>query len=391
MKRVFLILLCFAILLCGCGQTNGYFPFTESPPIKLNNNENICGVWISYLEFDELLCGKSESEFRAAFSQIADNCVSFGINTLFIQVRSHADAYYNSKLFPTSKHLCGEFNGNINYDALKIMTEICHSKRLKIHAWINPYRAYTQDEMDKLTVENRIKGWYNNRENLIFTDGRYYLNPASDEVINLVLDGVKEVLNYSVDGIHFDDYFYPTTDEEIDKNEFSNSVYDDLSEFRLDCTSRLISSLYATVKEYNKDILFGVSPQGNIENNYNYQFADVKRWCSENGFVDYIAPQIYYGFKNSVAPFSETAKRWEDLITAPNIKLIIGLAAYKVGTDEETGEWSGDDNIISRQIEVSKELQNYGGVIFYRYASLFLNDNQKIQKEIETIKTTIKE
>ena len=383
MKRLVLFLLAVTLTFSACGQTSNYYPYGESPPIEFKSvDDKIYGVWISYLEFDELLCGKSESEFRSAFSEIVNNCKSFGINSVFIQIRSHADAYYKSDIFPMSKHLCGEIGGDIAYDALEIMTQICHSNGLKIHAWINPYRAYTNDEMDKLTVENKIKQWYNNEENLIFFDGRYYLSPASDEVISLVCDGVKEVLAYSVDGIHFDDYFYPTTDEEIDKNEFLSSGYDDLSKFRLDCVSRLISSVYATVKEYNNDVLFGVSPQGNIENNYNYQFADVKRWCSEEGFIDYIAPQIYYGFKNPVAPFSDTAKRWEEMIKLYNVKLVVGLAAYKIGSGDE---WSTDSYILSRQINETSKLSNFGGVIFYRYASLFLNPNEKMQEEIKKL------
>ena len=212
-----------------------------------------------------------------------------------------------------------------------------------------------------------------------------------EEVIDFVCEGVKEILPYNVDGIHFDDYFYPTTDSAIDCNEYINSGYDNLQQFRLDNVSKLISSVYSTIKSYDSNILFGVSPQGNIDNNYNSQYADVNRWCREDGFIDYIAPQIYYGFNNQTAPFSETVNKWEDIITNSKIKLIGGLAGYKIGrVDTYAGsngqnEWIEENDILKRQVEVLSKTQNYGGIIIYRYSSLFSDDSDKIKKEVEAL------
>ena len=374
----------------GCGNNDMYIPQGESP--KLIKNDNIIkGIWFSYLEFDEYLCGKDENSFRETFNNIVDNCKSVGINTMFIQVRSHADAYYNSNLFPTSSHLSGQIGKDISFDALKVMIEICHNKGVDIHAWVNPYRAYALEEMKNLTVENTIVKWYNEKRNLFEENGRLYLNPASEEVIDFVCEGVKEILPYNVDGIHFDDYFYPTTDNAIDYNEFINSGYNDLQQFRLDNVSKLISSVYKTVKSYDNSILFGVSPQGNIDNNYKSLYADVNRWCREDGFIDYIAPQLYYGFNNQTAPFIETVNKWEDIITNPKVKLIGGLAGYKIGrVDTYAGsngqnEWIEENDILKRQVEVLSKTHNYGGIIIYRYSSLFSDNSDKTKKEVETL------
>lgn len=126
----------------------------------------------------------------------------------------------------------------------------------------------------------------------------YYLNPGYSESNELISAGVKEIVcNYDVDGIHIDDYFYPTTNASFDKDAFSASGYSSLSAFRTDNCTKTVKALYSAVKETNSTALFGIAPQGNIQNNYDFMYADVRTWCAGRDYIDYIMPQIYFDLR----------------------------------------------------------------------------------------------
>ena len=127
-----------------------------------------------------------------------------------------------------------------------------------------------------------------------------------------------------------------------------------------------------------KKILFGISPDGNIDNNYNSNYLDTRLFCSEKGYVDYLMPQLYYGFLNSTKPFEETVKSWNNLITN-DIDLIPALAFYKTGNVDNyakdgINEWIEYNNIIAREVMLSRELSNYSGFAIFRYDSIFGNN-----------------
>ena len=216
---------------------------------------------------------------------------------------------------------------------------------------------------------------------IIDNKGIYY-NPASNKVESLILDGIEEIIkNYDVDGIHFDDYFYPAS-LTIDEKEYNKAIEDNssltLQKFRLNTITSLIKKTYDLIKDYDKKILFGISPDGNIDNNYNSNYLDTRLFCSEKGYVDYLMPQVYYGFLNSVKPFEETVKSWNNLITN-DIDLIPALAFYKTGNidsyaKEGVNEWILYNNIIAREVMLSRELSNYSGFALFRYDSIFGNN-----------------
>ncbi|MBR1724478.1 MAG: family 10 glycosylhydrolase, partial [Ruminococcus sp.] len=160
----------------------------------------------------------------------------------------------------------------------------------------------------------------------------------------------------------------------------------DLSEWRRDNCSLLVREIYTAVKSVDENIVFGVSPQGNIENNYNQMYADVYQWCSEDGYLDYICPQIYFGYYNSVCPFTETLLRWEDIVTADNVKLVCGLGLYQA---EHDSEFINDTGIIARQIEDASAEVKCSGFAIYSYDSLFCKDTQRFNDEREAISTII--
>ncbi len=200
----------------------------------------------------------------------------------------------------------------------------------------------------------------------------YYLDPSYHEVNELINNAANEILEkYNVDGIHIDDYFYPSSEEDFDREEFEKSGSSDLAQWRRDNINSMVKGLYDTVKSHGKRLKFGISPQGNIDTDYNKQYADVKLWSSEEGYADYIVPQIYYGFKNAALPFESALQQWETLTKDSGVSLIIGLAEYKLGkTDQWAGEigeneWIDDPDIIKKQVELVNS-SSADGYAFYR-------------------------
>ena len=242
---------------------------------------------------------------------------------------------------------------------------------LSVHAWINPLRCQTEEEMKKLPNDYIVKQWSESEKYAVNVNGRYYLNPAYDEVIQLICNDVDEIVrNYDVDGVHIDDYFYPTTDETFDKAAFEASGHRDLSQWRLANCNKLVHSIYESIKRIDSKVLFGISPQGNVNANYNTQYADVKEWGGAVGYCDYIVPQIYFGFENVTCPFAETLTEWERLVTADSVSLVIGLAAYKQGTEDKWAgaagerEWIENPDVIQRQIELVNESSAVGYALY---------------------------
>lgn len=365
-------------------------PPTEENGYKPLNYSEVRGVWISYIEIAGMQ-SSSESVFRNSISAVYDNCVSLGLNTVYVHARSHGDAYYNSDFFPKTKYIDGGF------DALKVMIDEAHKRGLSFQAWINPLRMCSVSDIER-EKGYPIYNWRNDNR-LVRVGNYYYLNPAYSEVISLIANGAKEIVaNYDVDGLHIDDYFYPTTDSSFDSAEFQSSPYDTLSEFRMSNCDKLVSGLYSAVKSANSNALFGVSCQGSLENNYNQMYADVKKWCYNYGYTDYIMPQIYYGFSNSTQPYSTCVNTWNNIAQTGKIPLIVGLSVSKIGHEDTWAgagkdEWITDSDILKRQFSEAYELPAYGGVCLYSYNSVFNPDGavkSQVDREIKSLKTVMR-
>ena len=386
MKRVMCLLLAM-LTLSSCGIIE------KSKTEKKPTGKEISAVWISYTELsmkDEN--GGDEDSFRDKITEMFDNCARLGINTLFAQVRPFCDAMYPSEIFPWSAYLTGYQGDPVYYDPLEIMVEEAHERGLGLHAWINPFRVSFDTDTDKLSEKNPAKKLLNDektKDRVVTADGGLYLCPASTENHKLIIDGVREIIrNYEVDGIHIDDYFYPSTDIGVDKtyyDEYKKNggalFYD---KWRLDVISSFVSQMYTAVKSERNDCIFSISPAGNINNNYEEEYADVERWCLEKGYCDWMIPQIYYGFENEVLPFDKACKSWSELDKSDDVRMIYGIPAYKVNGEDE--EFKAGGGIIEKQISVAKATDNYGGVAFFSYSSLVDPD---CKREFENIKSSV--
>ena len=365
MKKKFIITLCVITFLF----TDATISYAKKSSVKEKMIDNeIRGVYISYLEYLNHCQNNSKIINQTTINKMIDKIKENNLNTVFLHVSPFSDSIYESKLFPYSYTLTGIEDKNPGFDYLEYFIKIAHAKNIKVHAWINPYRISFNSDINNLSDNNPAKKLINTSSVMIDKNGIYY-NPASEIVKNLIIRQIEEIISkYNVDGIHFDDYFYIQNNvDEVEYTNYKNNGGElSLKEFRLSNTNDLVKRIYKTVKEKNKNILFSIAPDGNINNNYIYHFADVKTWLSNNNYIDIIMPQIYYGFENEYAPFELTLNKWLDLCVNKDIKVIPVLAKYKEGNiDTEAGsgrnEWINDSSIIERQINLirTKKLSGY--------------------------------
>ena len=356
----------------------------EAPVVdSIIDHQPMKAVWISYIELSELISGHTAQEFAAAFSLMCRNSKDLGINTLFVHVRAFSDSLYESELYPKSTLFDTE-----DFDALKIMTDTAHSFGLALHAWINPLRCSTKANSD-IYKDTVIGKWiadpvtYDEYICYLEGDGHYWLDPAVPEVRELIAQGAAEIVRrYDVDGVHIDDYFYPTDEPFFDAGRYVESGTKlSLSDWRLENCSQMVMQIYSAVKRENSAVLFGISPQGNIDNNYTYLCADVRRWATEEGFADYIVPQIYYGYDNPKKPFAEALDEWTALCKDSHVRLVIGTAAYKLTAESE---YINDTGILGRQL--TDALERTDGAAVYSYKSLFDDPDDRVKAELECIK-----
>lgn len=342
--------------------------------------EEMRGIWVSYISLDMTGTDRSEEAFRGKLKKIADVAEKYSCNSVFIHVRAFGDAFYCSGLFPSSHVLWGKQGADENFDGLSIMCEEFHKKDIEVHAWINPYRITANKDSFELSANNI---YCKNKEICIEHDKGIYLNPAKREARKLIVDGVKEIIeNYPVDGIHFDDYFYPTSDEGFDKEMYNTYLKScksqkdamPLTKWRQNNVNLLVSEVYRSIKSFDQNISFGISPQGNIENDL-YMGADVKSWCEHTGYVDYICPQLYFSLENPALGFEAGLEDWLEFEFHKELDFYVGLGVYKAGSDADSGTWLKKDNILSQELELvrKKKLQ---GFVLYDYEALLKSEAQ---------------
>ena len=344
--------------------------------------------WFSFYDYDSYRAKykkRTAANFRTYFTGVVKKGKSLGMNRVIVQVRPFGDAIYKSKYFPWSKYISGKQGRNPGFDPLKIMVEVTHDNDMKIEAWVNPYRVTTgSTNYKKLAKNNQARKWHakkSTRRNVLSYGGSLYYNPSKKAVRTLITNGVKEIVqNYNVDGIHMDDYFYPSFTEKnvttaFDAPEYKQQLKTNLSstdstsltsadkssneislaDWRRDNVNRLVSGIYKAVKEINSDVTFGISPAGNLDNlrsDLEY-YVDIDTWVSQNGYVDYLMPQIYWGFTNEVAPFDKVTDAWCILMENSPVKLYIGLQLYRMGSTEPG---QSDEKELQKTSLLKKEL-----------------------------------
>ena len=355
----------------------------SSAPVSVSapSTDEVRAVWISYLEFLSHAKNISKSQFKTWVSDMFSTAAEYGLNTVYVQVRPFGDALYDSDIFPWSYVLTGQEGTNPGYDPLAIMVDYAREYGLRIEAWLNPYRVRAAGSDRELSADNPAYKAVKNGDRLVIKyDGGIFYNPASAEARELIADGVIEILeNYDVDGIHFDDYFYPTTASSFDSYEYdeytSNGGTLSLDAWRRKNVTALIKEVSSAIRETDTDATFGISPQARMDINYNAQYADIEAWA-DAGYMDYVCPQIYFGFDHSSYPFDDLADSWAKIVKGTGVDLYIGLAVYKIGVaDSYAGsgskEWINNSDILKQMVKYTRNMSECDGFVLYRYDSLF--------------------
>jgi uncharacterized lipoprotein YddW (UPF0748 family)/N-acetylmuramoyl-L-alanine amidase len=363
------------------------------------------GVWVAtVLNIDYPSKPTIDSEIlKSEALKVLDDANIMGFNAVFLQVRPTSDAIYKSKIYPWSKYLTGSqgLMPNDNFDPLEFWIAEAHKRGIELHAWINPYRitkkvpSEPKQELVSLDASNpaRLKpDWV-----VKYSDGNLYYNPGIPEVRKMVIDGVLEIVNnYDVDGIHFDDYFYPGKNFE-DKAAFAKygAAYSNLDDWRRANVNKLISDLSKALKANPKKVRFGISPFGIWANksinargsdtkgmqSYYDQYADTRKWVKE-GLIDYIAPQIYWNIGYAAADYSKLLTWWKGTIAGTGVDLYIGQAAYRSGNSDPSSPWYGVSE-IEKQLQLNAKSPEVKGSIFFSNKSL--TDNPALGAVIKAV------
>ena len=363
---------------------------SASPPPPPPPKREFRGVWVATV--NNLDYPKKPTTWPTAHKEEWKNLLKklkeLGFNAVIFQVRPAGDAFYFSEYAPWSEYLTGRqgMPPKPEYDVLQFLIEEAHKNGMEFHAWFNPFRAtmgLDTAALHPLHVFNSHRNW------VVKYGRRFYLNPAIPQVREHVRDVVAEVVSkYDIDGVHFDDYFYPypiANEVFPDSLDFRvyGSAYKDIGDWRRSNVDAVVEMVSTSIKEIKPNVYFGVSPFGVWRNkdkdpmgsetrasigSYDDLYADVLGWL-RNGWIDYVAPQIYWNIGFGPADYA-TLQRWWSLHVSDR-QLYIGQAAYKVGNDRQE-QWN-EPGEIGRQIALNRRNRRVAGAVFFRAESV-LND-----------------
>ena len=347
------------------------------------------GVWVSTVANIDFPSkpGVSVDQMKREADTYLDTAKALGFNAVIFQTRPMGDAMYPSKIYPWSGFLTGKqgLAPAEGFDPLRYWIDGAHKREMQLHAWCNPYRVTYSTNIKKsdLAPNNPAvlnPDWVFERE------GKLYLDPGIPEVRELVISGLMEIVsNYDVDGVHFDDYFYPARKMDEDAETFKKygGDFTNIEDWRRNNVDRLVHGIHEAVKRTNPKVQWGISPAGIWANKgddparaqhpegsatrgnstYFNLFADTKKWIKE-GWIDYVVPQIYWHIGFEIADFKTLAEWWSDVCEGTDVKLYIGMAAYRVDPNSTTESWTTPDELI-RQLDYLKTKSRVDGFVMF--------------------------
>ncbi|MFB9252053.1 glycoside hydrolase family 10 protein, partial [Sphaerisporangium melleum] len=329
--------------------------------------------------------GLSAAQQKSEFLSWLDLAVARRLNAVFVQVRPTADAFWPSALEPWSQYLTGVQGRDPGYDPLGFMVEAAHRRGLAFHAWFNPYRVSMQGDLRRLAPEHparRNPGW------TVTYDGKLYYNPGLPKVRAFVQDAIMDaVTRYDIDGVHFDDYFYPYP---VPGKQFNDAAayarhgsgFADKAAWRRHNVNLLIKEMGERVRKAKPYAQWGVSPFGIWRNagtdrhgsatsgsqSYDDQYADSRLWVRK-GWIDYVVPQLYWYIGMKAADYAVLAPWWARLVEDTRTLLWIGQGAYNVGVAGLPAPWQ-DPAELSRHLTMNRDHPGIGGDVYFSAGDL---------------------
>ena len=366
---------------------------------------------------------------KSELLRVLDVMESFNMNAILFHLRTHNNAFYKTRLAPIKEEY-GTYDSFEEWDYLPWFIEECHKRGIEFHAWLNPYRIALSGYSFETTTEDIAKLYQDyplnpasKKENILMTLASdkqslgAILDPSSAEVVEYIKDVCLELMNnYDIDGIHFDDYFYANLDDTYDllddadqdkyeayidnnQTEFKKDSEDDKEDWRRMNVDTLIYNLHVAITKFNKDnkrsVELGISPtgvyksgDGTVEGGSKttsgghygrYLFSDTVKWVNE-GWIDYILPQVYTSFNNPKYAFHEITSWWNKVVEGTGTKLYFGLGAHKAVENGYTYSWRTESDEVLNQLRYLNYLENVDGVCFFSFNCFnrVLNDSNNI-------------
>ena len=322
------------------------------------------GAWVSYIELDALLkANNTPAKAEAAINELMRKLKSYDLNTVIWIARANSDAYYDSDYYKAAATAAPLLN--VGFDPLSCAVSAAHTNGLEFHVWVNPYRI------------GRDKAYAAIDEYFAY-DGKYYYVPTSEKAQKLILGGIRELVNgYDVDGVHFDDYFYPagcaTENAQATFESGTPPTGQSRGDWRRTAVSALVRATYA-ICHSREGCVFGISPSHSLSKNRDEYFAPCDDWLSNSGYVDYLCPQVYFGLEHGSSAFGKVVDTWLGYDRSSSVKLYFGVGLYKAGLkdDQWAGsgktEWLENDDILKREVEFLRTRSKVDGMAFYSYS-----------------------
>lgn len=376
------------------GQIVRYYQ--SNVPVELpihyrEKDQEIRAIWVATVFNIDLASYVNEADYKSRIILMLDRIKALHFNTIFFQVRSMNDAFYPSSYAPISRFLTGIEGGDPGWDVLEFIIQEAHARGLELHAWLNPYRVTASSTLSKEEQLSLLHETNFARQNpslvMVDNNGALILNPGEPQVRAYLKNVIEELMmNYAIDGIHFDDYFYSysgmSTTQDAHTYNRTKQALQSLADWRRDNVNTLVRDVFHLVEHYNQSqqrfMKFGISPFGiwksggpdgsntstSTLSSYSAQFADSKKWVEE-GWLHYIIPQLYWEFSHRLAPFADLVDWWVDVTKDTSVKLIIGQGFYRYAD----GSWKDADEIIE-QLRYMSQYPSIYGSSFFSYRTL---------------------
>ncbi len=362
-------------------------------------------LWVSNVVNIDMPTTEDVKAYRRRMEEIVTVCKAYHLNAIFFQVRTTNDAFYASKHNPYSRYLTGKEGVAPPFDVVAEMISMCKAAGIEFHAWMNPYRvsmAGSGGKADYLkTCDDLNYAKRHPQDVLQDAKGQCILNPAKASVKRFIIDTVVELASeYDIDGIHFDDYFYPYAGfDEADDDRADFEAREDktlsLDAFRRANVDALMAAIGKRLKAIRASLRYGISPFGiwrtkqhdprgaNVHpdcfESYDRQYADSLKWVEE-GFVDYIVPQLYWPFEHERAPFADLCRWWADVCEGRDVDLYIGHGAYRLGGE---GPFENPLEIVN-QVKYANARDVVKGNVFFTFKTFV--DEQESREGMQALK-----
>lgn len=340
-------------------------PPVDKKPSVLPKKE-LRGVWITTVWGIDWPMGEyNVVAQKQKYIDYLDLLVENKMNAVFFQIRGMADAFYDSQYESWSRYITGTAGAKPTYDVLGFLVEEAHKRDIQFHAWLNPYRISTRANKDAAFPQLDPKipaGLTKDYEKI-----RIY-NPALPEVQIRITQIVKEIITkYDVDGIHLDDYFYPSLEvsekmnDEAEYEKYGVGKFNNIADFRRNNVDVVVQNIQKTIIETRPDVIFSISPAANINSNYEVLFADVRKWSKE-GWVDVLIPQLYFATGTEETSFNQRLNLWSQYIYDNH--LLVGYGIYKFGDPAYGSKFQSSDD-LKKQFEFASAKSKVKGSVLY--------------------------